>query len=392
MIRSTSLLMNKAQPLPLDQEINRLKAENAALTDLQLDKDRFQQDYENSQIRFKTVFEQSAHGNKLINADLEIIKVNKALTKLLGYSKKELLGTRITDIAHPDFVKHWEKLQHKLWTANKPFFCVDTCLVKKDKTPIWCHVTSILLKDNGETLGYTILENISERKASEQNLKEANRRELLLQKQLLEATINAQETERLHVAEDVHNSLAQSLYAVKLRLSRIDFETPEKKSENALAVENANDVLSDCIKECRRISYSLMPSVLERFGLEAAIEDICKRHNGTINFKSHCLGFQQRLLKLLEVAIYRIAEELAANVVKHAAATNASIKLSFKKPDIFITVEDNGVGLNMLDLKDSNIGIRSIENKIHLLNGKMDIQSTPGGGTIISIQFSTSSF
>lgn len=383
-------MMNKGKVLPLEEEVSLLKAEIASLKALQLEKDRLKQDYENSQVRFKTVFEQSPYGNKLINADLEIIKVNKALSRLLGYSKKELLGRRITDLAHPDFVEHWKKLQFKLWAAHSACFCVDTCLIRKDKTSIWCHVTSILFSDNGETLGYTILENISERKAAEQNLKEANSRELLLQKQLLEATINAKENERLLVAEDLHDSLAQSLYGVKLSLNQINLESRELKPEYDLAIENAKDLLSNCIKQCRRISYGLKPSVLEHFGLKAAIEQMCKAAKGAVDFRSYFTGLHDRLPKLLEVAIYRIAQELTINVVKHANATNASIKLSFNKKNVAITVADNGIGFDVSNMDDSCIGIRSVENKIQLLNGKMDIVSKPGAGTTITVRFLSS--
>jgi PAS domain S-box-containing protein len=377
--------------LPLEEEISQLKAKVASLTALQTEKERLQREYDNSQARFKAIFEQSRYGNKLINADLEIIKVNKALGRLLGYSMKELLGMRITELAHPDFVKHWKKLQLKLWAANKNCFCVETCLIRKDKKSIWCRVTSILVDDNGETLGYTILEDISERKVAEHNLKEANSRELLLQKQLLEATINAQEHERLLVAEDVHNSLAQSLYGVKLSLNQISLDHPHQKHEDDLAIENAKELLSNCIKECRRISYSLTPSVMEQFGLKAAIEDMCKAVRQKIDFTSHFIGLHDRLPKILEVAIYRIAQELTTNVVKHASATKASIKVSFNKDNVLITVADNGIGFDVSKMNPNSIGIRSVENKIHLLKGKMDISSKPGVGTTTTVRFLSSS-
>jgi PAS domain S-box-containing protein len=381
--------MKNAKTLPSDKEIDNLKSDIAALLALQQEKDRLQQDYDNSQSRFKAIFERSAYGNKFINSDLEIIKVNSALVKLLGYSKKELLGTRITDIAHPDYVSHWQKLQHNLWTAKRSCFSLETCLIKKDKTPFFCHVTSILLTDNGETLGYSILEDISHRKALEQNLKVANSRELLLQHQLLEATIEAQENEKLHIADDVHNSLAQLLYGVRLGLSQIDLG--QSSAENSLAFKDAKDLLHDCIKECRRISYNLRPSVLEQFGIKAAIEDMCKEISGSTNFKCSFAGLHGRLPKLLEVTIYRMVQELATNVIKHSSASKASIKLSINRKNIEMVVEDDGVGFTASNIKDG-IGIRSIENKVHLLKGKLDVSSSPGAGTTMNIQFSSKTF
>jgi len=381
-------IMNKVNTQRLEEDNEAFRSEIAASKALLKEKERLQRDYENSQIRFKTVFEESAFGNKFINSNLEIIKVNKALLKLLGYNKKELLGSRIIDIAHPDFVEHWQKLQHALWIANKRSFSIDTCIVKKDKTVIWCHVTSILFKDNQETLGYTIIEDISERKALEHNLKEANNHQLLLQQQLLEATIDAQENERSHIAEDVHNSLAQWLYAIKLSLERIDLQGLERKKESDTAILKAKDILSKCIKECRRISYELRPPALEDFGLKPAIQDMSKQVEGSIDVATHVTGLHGRLPKHLEIAIYRIVQELINNVIKHAAATKASINLSFKKKQITIRVEDNGIGFNMLKVKDGGIRIPSIENKLHLLNGKMDISARISGGSIITIQLS----
>ncbi len=382
--------MNKVKITPAKQQIDKLKSDIYALTALQQSKDKLQWAYKNSQLRFKTIFEKSAYGNKLINSNLEIIKVNNALVKLLGYSKRELLGSRIIDLAHPDFLAHWEKLQINLWTANKPSFSVDTCLIKKDKTILWCHVTSILLEDNGETLGYTILENISERKALEFSLKEANKRQLLLQQQLLEATIDSQEHERFQIAEDVHNNLAQLIFSAKIRLDQVDSVKPAKQLENKLAIEYAKDVLYDCIKECRRLSYNLMPSLLTQFGLQVAIEEMCKEVGETIDFTAHFSGLKKRLPKYLEVTIFRIAQELTTNIGKHANATKASIKLVVNKKNIMITVEDDGIGFCMLNIQEGCIGIRTIENKLHLLKGKMDIVSTPGTGTLVIVQLPAS--
>jgi signal transduction histidine kinase len=187
---------------------------------------------------------------------------------------------------------------------------------------------------------------------------------------------------------DVHNNLAQLLYGIKLSLDQVDLQSPERNAQNGAAFKNANDVLSQCIGESRRISYELMPPALEYFGLKPAIEDMCKQVKGSIDLKYHVTGLHRRLPRHLEIAIYRIVKELTTNVVKHAAASKAAINLSFKKEKITIRVEDNGIGFDMLKVNDGNIRIRSIDNKLHLLNGKLDISARPGGGTIISVQFS----
>jgi two-component system sensor histidine kinase VicK len=153
--------------LSLEKEISDLKETAARLLSVQEDNERLVHEYNQSQNRFEAIFKQSSLGNKIINKDLQIIKVNEALIQLLGYSENELIGSRITDFAHPDYVADWIAVQHRLWALKQPSFSIDTCIVKKNKTSLWCQVTSILLLDNNQTLGYSIIQDISARKAFE---------------------------------------------------------------------------------------------------------------------------------------------------------------------------------------------------------------------------------
>ncbi|MGZ3983333.1 MAG: PAS domain-containing sensor histidine kinase, partial [Mucilaginibacter sp.] len=98
----------------------------------------------------------------IITPDLRIIDVNPALLVLLGYDRKEeLIGTRILDYSPEEYHPHWKSLQENLWNKSSPFFNLETCLRRKDGSLIWCNVNSILFEDNQETLGFTILENIT---------------------------------------------------------------------------------------------------------------------------------------------------------------------------------------------------------------------------------------
>jgi len=134
----------------LQNEIAALKKEN--------------REYRESHSRFETVFENSRLGNKIISAELKILQVNPAMVTLLGYdNKEEIIGSKIFDYA-PDYChKDWKVLQERLWQKATPSFSLETCLIKRDGTLIWCQVTSILFPDHGETLGYTIIEDVTEK-------------------------------------------------------------------------------------------------------------------------------------------------------------------------------------------------------------------------------------
>ena len=153
---STNELISRIQEL--EEQITGLQA-----TAAQTEADVRTAAYQEGQNIFKTIFEESRLGNKVIDRDLTILQANMAMINLLGYTEKaEILGKKIIDYTPPERRKDWKVLQEKLWDHSTPSFSLETCLIKKDGTIVWCQVTSILFSDQNETLGYTIIEDVTE--------------------------------------------------------------------------------------------------------------------------------------------------------------------------------------------------------------------------------------
>lgn len=186
-----SMSQEQARIEQLENEVLRLKEQVAQTAVFQQEKKRFEDEYQHSQKRFRTIFEQSVIGKKIIDDQLQIVKINKALLDILGYREEEILGGRITDFSHPDFLQHWKNLQKELWTTDMPSFSFDTCLIKKDGSTAWVSITSILIEDQGKTLGYTIAEDIWERKEMEKLQRLINEQEQ--RQQIAETVLNTQE-------------------------------------------------------------------------------------------------------------------------------------------------------------------------------------------------------
>jgi PAS domain S-box-containing protein len=194
----------------LENEVASLNDEIAYLKQKNADKDSLQAAYMAGQQRFKTLFEKSSLGKKIIDSNLFIVQANNSLSLMLGFNAVEIIGKPIINFAHPDFVDHWQKLQHQLWSKQSLSFSMETCLIRKDETAFWCEVNSIIFEDNGERFGYTILEDIGERKELER-VKEEMNQQLHIARQLqherdnqrlmLEITIITQEEERRRIAE-----------------------------------------------------------------------------------------------------------------------------------------------------------------------------------------------
>lgn len=152
--------------------------------------------------RFRTVFDHSPQGNKIIDSELTIRQANPAVVAMLGLTRlDELVGHQILEFAHPDFRADWHRLQEELWTHKTPYFVLETCLVRPSGTAFWCQVTSVLFADEAGELGYTTLEDIDARKA----LEVAHRR-----------LYEAQETVLHLVAHDLKNPIANIQLLVDL--------------------------------------------------------------------------------------------------------------------------------------------------------------------------------
>ncbi|WP_343534335.1 PAS domain-containing protein [Pedobacter sp.] len=194
---------------------------------------------------------------------------------------------------------------------------------------------------------------------------------VLQQQQLFEAIINAQEDERRNIAENLHNEIGQLLFAAQLKLSSSETES--------------RTLLNAAIKKVREISFELTPVLLNDMGLEVALKDMLEKkldaHQISFNFSFNVKA--PRINNNIEVIIYRILQELINNTVKHATANHVNVLVLQKGDELYISQTDNGTGLDKSILNDSKkgFGIKSIINRLHILNGVFEVFSSPESGT-----------
>ena len=337
-------------------------------------------DYELSQVRFRTVFENSALGQKIIAPDLTICQVNQAVVTMLGYAHPdELLGRRILDIAHPDHHADWFELQRQLWAHRRPNFSLESRLVRADGSMFWCRVTSVLFPDDGAELGYTILEDITARKAAELALLQLERTQ---QQRLAHAVLAAQEAERARIAEDLHNGLGQLLYAVQLQLSQVAAQM------NPLAeqLHPTLALLQTAIRQTRTLSHQLIPLVLQDFGLAAAVLDIGRTLSSPQLWLRCVVGALPMLPPALNLALYRMAQELAHNIVQHADAGEATLRLNEFDGWLELVADDNGCGFDPDEPRPPSLGLNALRDRVRLLNGELTLSSAPGEGTHVLVR------
>lgn len=130
-------------------------------------------DYENKfrecNARFDAIFTLTTVASKIIDSELTILKVNHALTELLGFSAEELVGRKILDYACEEDKPHWRELQEAMWRQGQANFKLDACIVKKDGSRAWVHVTTIAFRENGISYAFTVLDDFTAWKKLQQS-------------------------------------------------------------------------------------------------------------------------------------------------------------------------------------------------------------------------------
>jgi two-component system NarL family sensor kinase len=214
---------------------------------------------------------------------------------------------------------------------------------------------------------------VTARRAAEEELRELQENRF---QDLLNAVIYAQEEERRHIAEALHNEFGQLLSVAKMK---IQGGSPE-----------AVRLLDEAITQVRNIAYELMPTILEDFGLEFALKDMAakKLTDAAIHYALKISGLKLPIEPMLEVAIFRIIQELLNNVVKHAGASHVSLQVVRSESKLQIRLTDNGVGfqvkINDPD-RSGGFGLKYISDRVHLHNGTISFNQSKGSAVSIEI-------
>jgi len=207
-----------------------------------------------------------------------------------------------------------------------------------------------------------------------------------LQKQRFRAVLEAEENERSRVAKDLHDGIGQLLSIAKLSLSAIEVngEDPERLLKNSM------QLIDEAAKEVRSISHNMMPAALTEIGLDAALRDLFFKINASklLNVDLRAKGLEERLPPSVEIAIYRVVQEVISNMIKHSKADRIVVILERWGSTLKLSISDNGIGFEKeLIAKSKGLGWKNILSRISMLNGHIEVDTQPGSGTNINIQF-----
>jgi signal transduction histidine kinase len=208
----------------------------------------------------------------------------------------------------------------------------------------------------------------------------------------IEGITQGQEAERARLSRELHDETVQDLIAATQRLQMAQRSLERGDTAAALQTLRATRTLAQTtLDELRRLIRDLRPIYLEDLGFLPALEMLVREIQDP-NAEILVLGEPRRLKPEVELAAFRVAQEAIANAVRHAGASQITLKVAFGNQELALSVEDDGAGFEQPDIPDAlteegHFGLVGMRERALLLGGRLDIASRPGEGTRVEARF-----
>ncbi len=410
-------------PRPIFNPDGEFKGAFAVLTDITRNKEIEEANTKNF-IRLRTIMDSVGDGIYGVDRNGKTVFVNPALLRMTGYSEKELIGRNLHYILRhtkSDGSAYERDDCPILMTLLKgeTFFNIsDEVVWRKDGTRFPVEYTSAPIVEQDKITGaVVVIRDITERRQAEEEIKRLNRdleNRVIQRTRQLEAVIREledeiferkrteeklrkytdrlrtlsnrlieiQEAERKYIARELHEGIGQTLNGLKHVL---DMMFGTQLAGNEACFSEIQNTVRDLIARVKNMSLDLRPFMLDDMGILPALlwhfDRFKTQTKIKVNFSHE--GLNIRFKPEIETATYRIVQEALMNVARHSCANEVMISIKADSENLIINVEDKGIGFDYSAVKTlgNSAGLKWMQERISLLNGKLLIDSSPGKGT-----------
>jgi PAS domain S-box-containing protein len=267
------------------------------------------------------------------------------------------------------------------FNQQKAYFQKEVKLALEKNKDRWYLISTVPIDIEGELRVLLAMLDITDRKLSEIQLRHT-----------MQYLNNIEEKFREKSAQKLHDHVGQNLTGLNLNLNFMYSLLPAKAKEIVKdKYQDSKELLNDTMKSIRNLISEMRPSILEDYGLYAALEWYGEKFSerAGINFIMKGRELSARLSKDLETSLFRISQEILNNIVKHSRAENMVIELQEEDGKIYLNYQDDGIGFELKEARkrqdSTGLGILSMEDRVNALGGKLNIHSEIGKGTKIEI-------
>jgi len=311
-------------------------------------------------------------------------QVNPAWVRVLRWSRDDIMSRPLAEFIHAEDRVRFQRYQTKL-RAGETVRELEARARCRDGSYRWISWSSFPLPDRQRV--FTVARDVTEKKEAEERLQAYQERLRNLASEL--ATV--EDRERRHLAEVLHDSLAQDLFAAKTKAQLL--RTPDRLPDPGCVLEEVVGILDEAMLQTRSLTVELFPPVLYEVGLDAALEWLCRSFRATrgLNCEFSVEGESEDLPQDLRALSFRIVRELLNNVVKHAEASVARLAVAYRDGHLQVAVDDDGPGFDLdgaseppladrEDVPQRGFGLFSIRERLRSLQGNLAITPSPLGG------------
>jgi len=339
-----------------------------------------------SEERFRTIVEQSPISIQVMTPEGWTVLVNQAWEKLWGVTAAD--------------VRHYNMLQDEQAkslgmmpyvergfageTVEMPPVAYHTPETLKNGRKRWFQARIYPVKDDLGGIRNVIMtyEDITDRQWATEDLQ-----------RLSAELMNAHESERKRMSQELHDELGQALTAMRINLTGLekdlfpDFPASRKKLiETSLLVD-------ETLEHVRELSHALRPTMLDELGLVPTLRWYVTRYAERlgIQVEFEAVDLDERLATEIETALYRIVQEALTNIAKHAQARHVQLRLSYQESKVTASIEDDGVGFDVqkkttVDATGAGVGLFGMRERIAVLGGSFTIQSRREQGSRLFVE------
>lgn len=427
--RAMGLLGLANKPGGFTEEDARLAMAFGEMAAVALQNSRHLDALKESEERLRAVVESAKDAIISVDSQGCIVFWNSAAESVFGYPPGEILGRPLETIMPERFrVQHRHGMLRALSQEGTLHGgrTVELFALRKDGSEFPIELSLARWKSRGETFFTGIIRDVTDRKRAERELRQAHeeleqrvaqrtqqlaesnealRAEIQWRTQIEEklqrsqeelrklsaALLSAQESERKHLAQEIHDSVGQILAAAKFATERALLDLPgEVPVETRGSLEDVVAMVQGAIEEVRRIQMDLRPAVLDDLGILATIGWFCRefqRVYDSIRVERQLEVEEEEVPAQLKIVIFRIMQEAMNNAARHGGGDRIIVSLSKMGSALLFSVEDNGRGMELTHKRSwvsshqGGMGILGMRERVEFSGGTFAIESEPGKGT-----------
>ena len=332
-----------------------------------------------AQVREEALVDNSPTGIGLMRQG-RLSLVNPGLARILDNSREDLLGVEVLDLVHPADRERVASALLGRVPSPEPAPEIECRLLARSGQVRWVALRQADIQSQGQDLTLVIVENLTDRKRLEGELRDLSARLLL-----------AQEQERQGVARDLHDGPCQTLAAVRLILEEwLRVQPPIERRVSMANLQLLGSTIQDVSDELRQISTDLRPAMLDDLGLLATLRwylgNFARLHP-KLEIRHHLDLAEADIPPSLKTPIFRILQEAATNAAKHSGGRFLDVTLGLGAGELRLAVTDDGVGLPRHTQRDAGaspgLGLSSMRERAMLSGGELRIQASPDQGTTV---------